>query len=122
MELKDLDGVYELTIKTNAGGVYSQKPITGNICIENGNIRGTDELNIMWCGSISDSEDNEHVKYSIIVDPQKAEDAVIRKDNGLMTDQHRNFIGTFKIAQKGDDDLMLSSFENMSHDALSMIV
>ena len=35
MNIKDLNGVDELSIKTNAGGVYSEKPITENICIEN---------------------------------------------------------------------------------------
>ena len=118
MKLKDLDGVYELTIKTNAGGAYSERPITGNICIEDGKIRGADELNVMWCGFVECPADG-RIKYHLTVDPKKASDVIIRKADGMMTDQHRDFIGTFKIAQKEDDALMLSSFENMSHDDLS---
>ena len=115
MDIKDLNGVYELTIKTNAGGAYAEKPITGDICIENGKIRGVDELNVMWCGFVECPEDG-HIQYHITVDPKKAPDSVIiRKENDLMTDQHRDFIGTFKIAEKSDGGLMLSSFENMSH-------
>jgi len=119
MDVKNLNGVYELTIKTNAGGAYSHKPITGNICIENGKIKGVDELSVMWCGTVAYTK-NDEVKYHITIDPTKAPDMiVVRSENGLMTDEDRNFIGTFKVAEKDDGALMLSSFENMSPDDLS---
>ena len=117
MKLEDLNGVYELSIKTNAGGAYSVKPITGDICIENGQIKGADELNVMWCGSVEAPQDG-YLKYHITVDPKKASDIIIRKEDGMMTDEHRHFTGTFKIAEKEGGALMLSSFENMSPEDL----
>lgn len=119
MDIKDLNGVYELNIKTNAGGAYSHKPITGSICINDGKVSGVDELSVVWCGYVECLNDNE-IKYHLTVDPKKAPDTVvIRKENGMMTDEDRDFIGTFKVAKKSDGALMLSSFENMSHNDLS---
>lgn len=116
MDIKDLNGVYELTIKTNAGGAYSHKPVTGNICIENGTIKGVDELSVMWCGFVECTK-NDEIKYHITIDPKKASDmVVVRSESGLMTDEHRSFIGTFKVAEKEGGALMLSSFESMSPD------
>lgn len=117
MDIKNLDGVYKLNIKTNAGGAYSHKPIAGDICIENGQVTGLDELSVMWCGYIECSQSGE-ITYCLTVDPKKASDVVIRKENGLMTEGSRDFTGKFKLAEKSDGGLMLSSFENMSNNKL----
>ncbi len=118
MDIKDLDGVYKLNIKTNAGGAYSHRPIVGDICIENGQVRGLDELSVIWCGYIECNQDGD-ITYCLTVDPKKASGVVIRKENGLMTEGFRDFIGKFKLAEKSDGGLMLSSFENMSDNKLS---
>ena len=118
MDIKDLDGVYKLNIKTNAGGAYSYRPIAGDICIDNGQVRGIDELSVMWSGYIECNQCGD-ITYCLTVDPKKESDVVIRKENGLMTEGTRDFIGKFKLAEKNDGAIMLSSFENMSDNPLS---
>lgn len=122
MDIKELDGVYQLSVKTNAGGAYSEKPVTGDICIQNGNIKGLDELSVMWCGYV-ECADGEHVKYHITIDPAKAPETIItRKRDGMMTDEYQSFEGNFKIAQKEDGSLMLSSFETMAEGEYNALV
>lgn len=122
MDVKDLDGIYELTIKTNGGGAYSFKPISGNICIENGQIKGIDELNVMWFGTLKYIKENE-VKYSITIEPKKAHDTIItRRPDGTMTSKHQNFIGRLSVVKKDDGRALLSTLvSNKSNEYYAVV-
>ncbi|WP_435640952.1 hypothetical protein [Micavibrio aeruginosavorus] len=109
MDIKELDGHYQVSVKGHGKGVYSQKTVGAHHTIENGSITGTDEYGVLHSGSLT-AIDDDHVAFTIRIDPLENKEIITTLENGLLSDGAQTIKGTYTISRK-DGQILLTAME-----------
>jgi hypothetical protein len=109
MDIKELDGDYQVSVKGHGKGVYSQKTVSAHHTIENGTITGSDEYGVLHSGSLTPIDDS-HVAFTIRIDPLENKEIITTLENGLLSDGPQIIKGTYTISRK-DDKILLTTME-----------
>ena len=105
MDIKELNGDYEVSVVGDGTGVYSQKTVSVQHSIQDGVLIGSDEYGVVHSGTLS-MVDDEHVAFSITIDPGENNEVITTLESGLLTDGAQTIEGVYKISRKAGEILL----------------
>ena len=111
MNISELNGNYQVSVKGNGVGDYSRKVVNIKHQFKNGIISGTDEYGAIHSGTLT-KVDEKHVAFNITIEPSDNKKVITTLKNGLLTDGAQTIEGIYRISRKGDEILLTTIKEH----------